>query len=116
MEARIALGSLVVFAGVLTAGLFVTQVNGDEDAPTALVESGPGAFVAQVPVANPSPQPIADVTRMDSDSDWDDDDREHHDWDDDDDEWDEGHERDDDDDDHDDDDRYEREDREDDDD
>lgn len=74
MEARIALGSLVVFAGVLTAGMVVTRVNGDEGPSTEFAESELRG------VANESPVEFAlqrdeNAAGMRDEDHWDDDDR-----------------------------------------
>lgn len=103
MEARIAVASLVVFAGVLTAGMVVTSVNGGDgpstefaesdlrvvadESPTRIAETGAFATVELHGDQSPS-RPYSDDDRFEDDDH--DDDRYEEDWDDDD--WDDDHE------------------------
>lgn len=95
MEARIALASVIVFGGVLAAGMLVSRADGGENSASRLANSSQEAVVALAPQELPETQTIASTTgqpREDSptsrwdDDDWDDDDHdEEHD---DDDDWD----------------------------
>lgn len=108
MEARIALASVVVFGGVLAAGMLVSRADGGETPSVQSADFGPAAVVAQAPQDSAGSQSFTSSPAQGSgggspirwdDDDWDDDD--HYD-----DDGDDRYERDHDD--HDDDDRYER--------
>lgn len=110
MEARIALASVIVFGGVLAAGMLVSRADGGEDPSLQSADVSLGALVAEAPVD------FAGTTSQGSDGSspvrWDDDDRDDDDRYEDDDDWDDRYERDHDgDDDDEDEDRNDRDDR-----